>query len=147
MNDKTIISGQEVYNMIPQKPPMVMIDKIIEVSVKKSITALTILKENIFCKNGYLQPPGLSENIAQTAAAQVGYLAHLSGEKPPVGFIGAIKNLEIKNLPSVGEELITEIEIENEIMNFTVINGISRVGDVVMAKCQMKIFIADKEQT
>jgi 3-hydroxymyristoyl/3-hydroxydecanoyl-(acyl carrier protein) dehydratase len=146
-NNTTIVSGQAIYDMIPQKPPMVMIDKIIEVSEKKSITALTISKKNIFCENGCLQAPGLSENIAQTAAAQVGYLAYKSGKKPPVGFIGAIKNLEIKNLPLVGEELITQIDIEHEIMNFTVINGVSRVGDKVMAQCQMKIFIADKEQS
>ena len=144
-NSSAIITGKEVYDMIPQKPPMAMIDKIIDVSETKSITALTICQNNIFCSEGYLQAPGLSENIAQTAAAQVGYLAYKSGGKPPVGFIGAIKNLEIKNLPLVGEELITQIDIEHEIMNFTVINGVSRVGGKVMAECQMKIFIADKE--
>jgi 3-hydroxymyristoyl/3-hydroxydecanoyl-(acyl carrier protein) dehydratase len=145
-DSNTTITGEAVFDMIPQKPPMVMIDKIISVSEIKSITALTVRRGNVFCKNGYFQAPGLSENIAQTAAAQVGYLAHLSGEAPPVGFIGAIKNLEIINLPAVGEELITQINVEHNIMNFTVINGLSKVGDKVMAKCQMKIFIADKEQ-
>ncbi len=140
------ITGKAVQNMIPQKEPMAMIDKIIEVSDKKAITALTITADNIFCKNGYFQAPGLSENIAQTAAAQVGYLAHQTGEKPPVGFIGAIKNLNIENLPAVGEEIITEIEVEHEIMNFTLINGISKIGDKVLAQCQMKIFITDEDQ-
>jgi predicted hotdog family 3-hydroxylacyl-ACP dehydratase len=145
-NINATITGEAVFDMIPQKPPITMIDKIISVSETKSITGLTVCQNNIFCKNGYLQAPGLSENIAQTAAAQVGYLAHLAGETPPVGFIGAIKNLEIINLPAVGEELITQINIEHNIMHFTLINGISKVGDRVMAKCQMKIFIADKEQ-
>ena len=147
MDDRnSIITGLEVYDMIPQKPPMAMIDKIISVCETRSITALTVCEDNIFCSNGYLQAPGLSENIAQTAAAQVGYLAHQKGEAPPVGFIGAIKNLEIINLPAVGEEIVTEINVEHNIMNFTLINGISKVGGQVMAKCQMKIFIADKEQ-
>ncbi|MBL4862522.1 MAG: hypothetical protein JKY09_05850 [Crocinitomicaceae bacterium] len=70
----------------------------------------------------------------------------MAGEAPPVGFIGAIKNLNIEQLPKIGDQLITEIEIEHEIMNFTLISGISKVGDQVMAKCQMKIFIADTEQ-
>lgn len=141
-----LVTGKEVLNMIPQKEPMAMIDTIIEVSAQKAITGLTITKENIFCEDGFFQAPGLSENIAQTAAAQVGYLSHQAGEEPPVGFIGAIKNLTIEQLPEIGDQLITEIEIEHEIMNFTLINGISKVGETIMAKCQMKIFIADQEQ-
>jgi 3-hydroxymyristoyl/3-hydroxydecanoyl-(acyl carrier protein) dehydratase len=148
MNSLTnpLVIGEAVLHAIPQKPPMAMIDTIIEVNTQKTSTALTITKENIFCAEGFFQAPGLSENIAQTAAAQMGYLSQLAGKAPPVGFIGAIKNLSIVQLPKVGDQLITEIEIEHEIMNFTVINGISKVGDQVMAKCQMKIFIADTEQ-
>lgn len=141
-----LVTGNDVLNMIPQKPPMAMIDTIVEVSQQKAITALTITEDNVFCDNGYFQAPGLSENIAQTAAAQVGYLVQQTGEQPPVGFIGAIKNLKIEQLPSVGDQLVTEIEIEHEIMNFTLINGISKVGDQIMASCQMKIFIADQQQ-
>lgn len=143
---KPLVTGDAVLQMIPQKPPMAMIDTIISVNSQKTITALTITKENVFCEEGFFQAPGLSENIAQTAAAQAGYLSHLAGKTPPVGFIGAIKNLSIEQLPKVGDQLITEINIEHEIMNFTLINGISKVGDQVMAKCQMKIFIADTEQ-
>lgn len=143
---KPLVTAEAVLQMIPQKPPMVMIDTIIEVSAQKAKTAFTITKENIFCEEGFFQAPGLSENIAQTAAAQVGYLSQLAGETPPVGFIGAIKNLSIEQLPKIGDQLITEIEIEHVIMNFTLINGISKVGDQIMAKCQMKIFIADTEQ-
>jgi len=143
---KPLVTGETVLQMIPQKPPMAMIDTIIDVTAQKAKTALTITKENIFCEEGFFQAPGLSENIAQTAATQVGYLSHLKGEAPPVGFIGAIKNLSIEQLPKVGDQVITEIEIAHEIMNFTVINGISKVGDQVMATCQMKIFIADTEQ-
>ncbi|BDS15633.1 hypothetical protein [Aureispira anguillae] len=141
-----LVSGETVLKMIPQKPPMAMIDTIIEVSQQKAITALSITADNVFCEDGFFQAPGLSENIAQTAAAQVGYLSHQAGEEPPVGFIGAIKNLTIEQLPAIGDQLITEIEIEHEIMNFTLINGIAKVEDRVMATCQMKIFIADQEQ-
>lgn len=141
-----LVTGDSVLQMIPQKPPMAMIDTILAVDAQKAVTALTIKEDNVFCEEGLFQAPGLSENIAQTAAAQVGYLSSLAGEKPPVGFIGAIKNLTIEQLPKIGDQLVTEIEIEHEIMNFTLINGVSKVGDQVMAKCQMKIFIADTEQ-
>jgi len=144
MND-FLVNGDAVWEMIPQKPPMVMIDKIITVSTKKALTAFTIKKENIFCEEGLFQAAGLTENMAQTAAAQVGYLSYQAGEKPPVGFIGAIKNLEIEHLPKVGTEIHTSIEIEHEIMGFTIINAVSKQGEVILASCQMKIFIAEKE--
>lgn len=143
---KPLVTGEAVFQMIPQKPPMAMIDTIIVADETKAITILTIKEENVFCSEGFFQAPGLSENIAQTSAAQIGYLAHIAGEEPPVGFIGAIKNLTIEQLPKIGDQLITEIEVEHHIMNFTLINGTSKVGDQIMAKCQMKIFIADKEQ-
>ncbi len=85
-----------------------------------------------------------TENIAQTAAAQIGYLANKLGKKPPVGFIGAIKNLKIELLPKIGDEIVTTIEIENEVMNFTIIKGISKLGDTTLAECQMKIFVHDE---
>jgi len=148
MNSLTnpLVIGDAVLQMIPQKPPMVMIDTIIAVSSQRTSTALTIMKDNIFCADGFFQAPGLSENIAQTAAAQAGYLSNLKGEAAPVGFIAAIKNLSIEQLPKIGDQLITEIVIEHEVMNFTLISGISKVGEQIMAKCQMKIFIADTEQ-
>lgn len=145
LKNMKVITGKEVYSMLPQKPPMVMIDKIIEVTSKKTVTGLTITADNIFCKDGYFQAPGLSENIAQTAAAQAGYLAKKTGVEPPVGFIGAIKKLSIENLPAIGEEIITEIEIMHEIMHFTVISGISKVGDKIMAQCQMNIFMSEEQ--
>jgi 3-hydroxymyristoyl/3-hydroxydecanoyl-(acyl carrier protein) dehydratase len=143
---KPLFIGDSVHQIIPQKPPMVMIDTVIHADTERAKTALTITEENVFCDEGFFQAPGLSENIAQASAAQIGYLAHLAGEEPPVGFIGAIKNLIIEQLPKVGDQLITEIEVEHQIMNFILINGISKVGDQIMAKCQMKIFIVDKEQ-
>ena len=112
---QTPILGETVYQMIPQKPPMAMLDKILEVNTQKAVTGLTITTDNIFCKNGFFKAPGLTENIAQTAAAQVGYLAAQEGQEPPVGFIGAIKKLEIIQLPKIGDELVTTIEIENEV--------------------------------
>lgn len=143
---KPLFTGEAVYKVIPQKPPMVMIDTLITADTERAKTTLTITEENVFCDEGFFQAPGLSENIAQASAAQIGYLAHLAGEEPPVGFIGAIKKLSIEQLPKVGDLLITEIEVEHQIMNFILINGVSRVEDQVMAKCQMKIFIVDKEQ-
>ena len=78
-------------------------------------TAFRITEENIFVENGRFREPGLMENIAQTAAARAGYIARMANLPVQVGYIGAVKNLEIADLPMTGDELITEITIKTSI--------------------------------
>jgi len=146
MIDPLPITGNETIDYIPQKPPMSMIDSIIEVKDRSAVTSLLIQADNIFCFDNQFQAPGLTENIAQTVAAHAGYLARSNQSKPPIGFIGAISKLKIERLPLVGERLVTEISIEHEVMNFTLIKGISRIDDKIAASCEMKIFVSEKPE-
>lgn len=143
--DKTLplAEGTAVLEWIPQRAPMVLIDKVWSADQQQATTGLLVQQDTIFCENGYLQAPALAENIAQTAAAQAGFLAQQEGIPAPVGFIGAMKNLIIHQLPAVGEELKTQITIENSILNFTLIKGVSKVGEQLIAEAEMKIFVAE----
>lgn len=80
------------------------------------------------------------ENMAQTAAIRAGYLAKAEHKPVAVGYIGAVKDLEIFNLPKVNDELITEITIENRVLNVTVISGKVWHNEDLLAKCEMKVF-------
>ena len=59
----------------------------------------------------------------------------------PVGFIGAVKNLEINDLPKTGETIVTEIKITNTVFDVTIISGTVCLGDKIIAQCEMKIVI------
>lgn len=124
---------------------MVMISEIEKVDEKGIITNFIIEKENIFCHEGLFREPGLIENIAQTAAARVGYLCKMEERKVPLGFIGAIKNLVIHQIPGVGEKLQTNVTIEHEVMNATVISGKIYAGGNLLAECEMNIFLQEEE--
>ncbi len=130
-----------ILNYIPQRAPFVMVDKITDSGEKFTRSKFLINSDNIFVENGYLKEPGLVENIAQTAAARAGYIAQL--EKKPVllGYIGAIKNLEIFFFPKIQDEITTEISIENQIFDVTLISGKIICNDKIAAHCEMKIFI------
>lgn len=141
------IVQDDLLALIPQRAPMVMIDQLLAASDTSATTSLQIEASNLFCSNGQLQAPGLCENIAQTAAAHAGFLAKKNQTPLKIGFIGAIKKLEIKALPTVGSQLTTEVSIEQEIMNFQLICGIAKVGDQEMASCEMKIFVTDQVAT
>ena len=130
-----------ILNYIPQRQPFVMVDEILYSAETITRSKFVIAAGNIFVEGGYFKEPGLVENIAQTAAARAGYIAHKEDKPLMVGYIGAIKNLEIFFLPKTGDELITEIIIENQIFDVTLISGKIICNDKVAAHCEMKIFI------
>ncbi|MCK9616491.1 MAG: hydroxymyristoyl-ACP dehydratase [Lentimicrobiaceae bacterium] len=140
-----ICSGNDLLRLIPQRPPMVMIDKLRSCENKVTITALTPQADNLFAENGLFTEPGLIENIAQTAAAGVGYRVSRDATEGkteiPLGFIGAVKNLKIYFLPKLGDEIITTVTIEHEVLDATIINGTIRCGGQLVAECEMKIFL------
>jgi 3-hydroxymyristoyl/3-hydroxydecanoyl-(acyl carrier protein) dehydratase len=136
-----MISVDNIQSLIPQRPPFVMIDKLVSFSETETSTAFTIKADNIFVENGIFKEPGLVENIAQTAAARAGYVSKTENKPVLVGYIGAVNNLKIFSLPKTGDELITEIIIENQIFDVTLISGKITYNDEIIAECKMKIFI------
>src|SRR6187402_566288 len=114
---------KDIQSFIPQRPPFVMIDKLLSVDEAVIRTGFNIKSDNIFVENGEFKEPGLVENIAQSAAARAGYISRRENKPIAVGYIGAIKNLEIYSFPKTGDELITEITIENQIFDVTIISG------------------------
>lgn len=92
MNRKEIICrGDELFRLIPQRPPMVMIDRFYGIEENTSWSGLTVTPDNLFCRDGVLQETGIIEHIAQSAAARVGYIYMLREEPVPLGFIGSVE--------------------------------------------------------
>jgi len=84
------------------------------------------------------------ENIAQTAALSAGYTASSENKPAVLGYIGAVSNFEIYDLPKAGDELITEITVENRIFEITVLSGKVWHKNNLIAKCEMKLFSSNK---
>lgn len=133
-----------ILELIPQRPPMVMIDNLTNVSDNQAVSTFFIKKENIFCENGFLLEAGVIENIAQTAAAMMGYKNLINNRKNNIGFIGSIKNLKLHFLPVTGSILNTKIEVTAEIFNAMVIYGRNDCNGKIVAECEMKIFLNEE---
>ena len=162
-----IAKGEQLLKLIPQRSPMVMIDKLFFSDAEKCITGLHISEENIFCRDGLFREPGLIENMAQTAAVHAGASptppkeglsntpsadgkwdgkvspigGDIEGVAAPIGYIGAIKNLVIHFLPPVNSEMVTEIKITHQIFDATVVNASVSSNGEKAAECELKIFI------
>ena len=139
-----LVDSNNVIHLIPQKHPMVMVDGLISNDDSATISKLEITEQNIFCRNGYFQEPGLIENIAQTAALRAGYEADQNDEEPAVGYIGSVKRMMIYELPIDNDILSTKITIVNRLMNVLIIKGEVMVGVKLMAEGEMNIFLQPK---
>ncbi|MFN8276181.1 MAG: 3-hydroxyacyl-ACP dehydratase [Chitinophagales bacterium] len=135
--------------LIPQKPPMVMVDGLLAHTETESVSCFEIKPDNIFLSNGALRFPGLIENIAQTCALRSGFAFSEEAKKaqgppaqPPVGFIGEVKNAVIHRLPKVGEVLHTKIDLLHTVFTASIVKGEVSVNGEVIASCEMKIFVA-----
>lgn len=138
-----VVNNNEILEYIPQRPPMVMVDKLYSATLKSATSGFVIKEDNIFVKEGHLNSPGLMENIAQTAAASAGYQFKQHDLPVKIGFIGSIKKLQIHHWPKVGQELKTTIEEINEVMNVKIIEGRIESDGVHVASCEMKIFLME----
>ncbi|MEE4260737.1 MAG: hydroxymyristoyl-ACP dehydratase [Bacteroidales bacterium] len=135
-----LLEYSDVLSIIPQKPPMVMVDGLVDSDDTTTTSRLVLNEQNIFCKNGYFHEPGLIENIAQTAALRAGFAAHQNKNEVETGFIGAVKKLKINDLPKDTSVLQTTITVLTKIANATIIKGEVYIGSKLMAEGEMSIF-------
>lgn len=133
----------EILAYIPQRPPIVMIDRIVEVIDNKVICQFEIKNDNIFVANGIFREPGIIENIAQTIAAGAGYKAKKQNTEVKLGYIAAIKNLNIYLLPAIGDILTTSVQIVNKVFSVTIVLAEVNIEDTKVAECEMRIYIED----
>lgn len=129
--------------LIPQRPPFVMIDKMLSFDMTVTKTQLEIRADNVFCKDGQLTAEGLMENIAQTCAARMGYINLNKNEAVKIGVIGSVSNYEVFRTPKVGDVIVTSIEVIEEMFQITLVKAIVKCGDETLAQADMKIALMD----
>ncbi len=139
-----MVNRQNILSFIPQRAPFVMIDEILHSDESTTQSAFVIKAGNIFAQDGELKEPGIVENIAQTAAARAGYMALQINKPVQLGYIGAIKNLIINGYPKINETITTEVVIQNQIFDVSLISGKIICNGIVLAQCEMKIFITNQ---
>jgi predicted hotdog family 3-hydroxylacyl-ACP dehydratase len=118
-----------------------MIDDLVTATDAITETVFTVRSGHLFVEEGHFTEPGLIENMAQTAAAGTGYKAMQANEQPPVGFIGAVKNLQIKSLPAIGDTISTSVVFVTQVMNAHIVQAEIKLHEKVIAGAEFKIFL------
>lgn len=139
------IKNIDILTLIPQRRPFVMVDRLLSFDETESSTDFVVREDNIFCKDGLFLETGIMENIAQTCAARIGYINITNNESVKIGVIGSIKDLIITKLPKVGSRLLTKVKVLSEVFAITLVEAEVFDNDELVARCEMKISLTDKE--
>lgn len=134
----------DIHELLPQQEPFVMVGSLTGFENLAITTETTVSHENIFVDNNAWSAMGIIENIAQTCAARIGFVnKYILKKGIQIGYIGAIRNLEIYRLPRVGETIETRVDVVDEVFGMTLVHAMVTVGDETLAVTEMKIAIKE----
>ncbi len=148
--NKPLACGEEILELIPQRPPIVMVDVLWQADESSAETGLTVAADCIFVEDGRLRESGVIEHVAQSAATFNGYGFRLRGIAPTLGYIAEIKKFRVDSLPAVGSQLRTEISILGDAGGVLLVSATTHCreadgGDEIeIASGQMKLFITEE---
>lgn len=140
------VQSIDVHTLLPQAEPFVMIGSLEHFDRVVTRSKLVIPSTNIFVSDGIFSSSGLIENIAQTCAARIGYInKYILKKEIQLGFIGAIKDLEIFRLPQVGETLHTTVNVIEEIFGMILVRTEIVSDEETLVQAEMKIAIKNED--
>ncbi|MGN0236679.1 MAG: pseudouridylate synthase [Lepagella sp.] len=136
----------DIHTLLPQQEPFVMVGKLLHFDMDMTITSTVVSQDNIMVDHGVFSPSGIIENIAQTCATRIGYInKYILRKSIQLGFIGAIRGLHIRRLPSVGETLTTKIITLQEVFGMTLVRASVTIDEEIIAEAEMKIAVSEVE--
>lgn len=130
----------EAKDLIPQQPPMQMVDSLLSVGEQEASVDTLIDESCIFLDEaGCLEPEAFVEIIAQSAALFNGFRTrHLDAD--PAGFLLGVKKLRIHEVVRPGDRLLTKAVKDTGFGAFSIVNGSVLRDGVCVAEGQIKIY-------
>ena len=136
----------DIHELLPQREPFVMVGRMVYFDMGRCATRTRIAPGNLFVEKGRFTASGIIENIAQTCAARIGYInKYILKKGIQLGFIGAIRNMNLYRSPEAGEEIETEIVTSEEVLGMTLVSAKVTAGEETIAEAEIKIALSDKE--
>lgn len=134
-----IITKQKIEEFIPQRPPFVMIDNLVEASEEIFKSDFKIVPGNIFLDKGFLREFALIENIAQTSSAGLALTKKFTGTNKPDGYLGGISKLKLYELPKLNDSIYTIVHLLVRFENMFLVKGVNYRDGQMLMECEMKL--------
>ena len=147
------LNAIEISDFLPHRAPFLMVEKVLALSEEHVTTSFTIDKDNILVNNSNtFSEVGLVENAAQTCSAIVGksYFEEddTKGEGANlIGFISAIKKIEIFECPIVSQTITTKANLKSrfdtDAYSICTLECITYIFEKKIATFEMNLFIQE----
>lgn len=145
-----------IEELIPHRPPMVLVDRVVRVEGLETETAFSVTPECLFVTQGVLSEMGMLENLAQTSFIFLNYFfikpneVLWDKEKDNLGVISSIVDLDVSARPTVGQVLHTHTQTElvftSDFLKICNIQGTISVDGEVALQATMKMLLQTKDQ-
>lgn len=133
----------DLAELIPHRPPMVMIDALTGGS-ERGATAVKTFREGDYGLDGEeVLEPALIECLAQTAAAMHGKLAREAGRAPGRGLLAGVADFEFRARALRGRELVLAVEFTHRLGPLWVAHGTVKQDGAVIAAGDLKFYIEE----
>ncbi len=143
-----ILLPMPAEKLIPHRPPLCLINRLMEFSGQKGIVESVIESDNIFLSDdGSLSSATLVELIAQASAAVKGYDDLRHGFAIKKGFLVDIREVSFIGKCFKGDKLHINIEIIKTISGFSVIHGEVKRNNDVIAIGILKLWVPEDSGT
>lgn len=143
----------DIKNYLPHRQPFLMVDMIHKMDETTVETVFEIKSDNIFINNGFFAEAGLIENAAQTCSAIVAkdfFIENNTDKKAVevIGFISAIKKLQVFSLPKSGTTITTKSTLISNFItedySLCTMNCKTFDGEKLLLDGEINLFIQEK---
>ena len=117
-----------ITELIPQRPPFLFVDKVVERSENKIMTSLKLTGEEDFFKGHFPGNPIMPGVLLQEALFQSGAALMAGKEGAGLGVVTRVQNAKFKNMVRPGDELLMEVELTESLANAHYMKGTTKVA-------------------
>ena len=139
----------EIKKILPHRPPMLLVDRILEIEPFKSATGLKNITMNEPQFLGHFpNNPIMPGVLLLEAMAQVGGVAMLYPEehRGKIALFGGMDNIKFKQIVIPGDTLITKAEIVRVRGDFGVLHADGYVNDKMVASADFKFALKHQSE-
>jgi radical SAM protein with 4Fe4S-binding SPASM domain len=145
--DEIMFLPVDAAQVVPHKPPMLLIDRLLEVKERASVSEMTVRENMVFVdENGRLDEASYPEIISQAIAAQEGF--RKLGTRHPLqeGLLLGVKKLEILGQARIGDTLHISVYKAAKYGDFGIITGEVYKGEELIARGEVKVWQNERKE-
>ena len=133
----------ELVNILPHRPPMVMIDSLVRCDTQSAVALKTFDRDDYGVSGDHVLEPALIECLAQTVAAMYGSLARASGLSPRMGMLVGVSDFRLYEPARLGLVLELVTEVTKRLGPFCMVTGTITQGETLVARGNLKFYVED----